>query len=301
MSKGATPENAEEWGAVLLAGLRNLPNLQIDDEVTIVRRAHASERIAGDPPFQMDFPDEMTAEEARALRLSEVGEELARESFVWDKKSPSVGFNYDMARRSFQSVHIRDEDGVPIRSERLGKPGQAGTQTWVWDGKDNDGLYAPAPPTGKEYTFVAYSDSFDLSDDPNETSGFQAEILALTGPRIRYSEFSRNTTVGEFLDTFGLSLLKNVRGGEEVLELRESTLFHTARLVGDPEDTEAILRGDSTVADFVTAWTSLPARRARSPTSTLSSAARRCVCVWTSPSCAPERRSPRATSSSTCL
>ena len=254
VSKGATPENAEEWGAVLLAGLRNLPNLQIDDEVTIVRRAHASERIAGDPPFQMDFPDEMTAEEARALRLSEVGEELARESFVWDKKSPSVGFNYDMARRSFQSVHIRDEDGVPIRSERLGKPGQAGTQTWVWDGKDNDGLYAPAPPTGKEYTFVAYSDSFDLSDDPNETSGFQAEILALTGPRIRYSEFSRNTTVGEFLDTFGLSLLKNVRGGEEVLELRESTLFHTARLVGDPEDTEAILRGDSTVADFVTAF-----------------------------------------------
>jgi len=251
---GDAPKDIDGWSAVMLAGLRNLPHLQIDDDVVVVMRAQQSERIAGDPSFQLTFPNTLTIAEATALRLSEVGEEIAREDFVWDKKSPTVGFNYEMTRRSFRSVHIRDEDGLTIRSERLGKPGQTGTQTWVWDGRDNDGALAPAPPTGKPYTFIANADSFDLDPDPSITKGFQVEILATTGPRVRYGEFSSATTVGDFLDSFGLSLVRTVRGGEEYLELRQSTLLHTARLVGDPEDIEAPIRGDSTVGDVLTAF-----------------------------------------------
>lgn len=254
VSSGTPPLDAAGWGGVLLASLRNFPNLQIDDEITVVRRSQATEEIPGDPAFQLQFPEGLTAEAVRALRLSELGEEIAREEFVWDKKRPSVGFNYEMGRRAFRSVHIEDADGVNIRSERMGKPGKAGTQTWVWDGKDNDGNYAPAPPTGREYTFVAYADSFDLSDDPTTMSGFRAEILGTAGPRIRYAEVNANTTVGEFLDTFGLSLVMSARGGVEELALKEATLLHTARLVGDPEDVEAMLRGDSTVDDVVAAF-----------------------------------------------
>ena len=254
LSNGEPAIDVAGWGAVLLARLRNFPDLQIDEEMTIVLRSQESEDIAGDPAFQLQFPEGLTVETARALRLSELGGEIAREPFVWDKKRPSVGFNYEMAQRAFRSVHIRDVDGVNIRSERLAKPNKAGPQTWVWDGKDDSGEYAPAPPTGQEYTFVAFADSFDLSEDPTKMGGFRAEILASAGPRVRYAEVNVDTTVGEFIDTFGLSLVTTSRGGVESLGLKEATLLHTARLVGDPEDTEAVLRGDSTVDDLVTAF-----------------------------------------------
>jgi hypothetical protein len=250
------PTELTGWEAIRLASLANLANpanpalqhVGIDDEIDVVGRFQSMSYPDGAMPFRPRLPDADTREELRAILLVDVGEDLVREDFLWEKKRASVPFSFTAPGTVDISVLIMDSVGGETRLERLGNISRTGMMDWAWDGRNSSGDYAPEGP----YTFVALAGGFAISAEPKQ---FVAEIRGRGATRRRYAEFDVATTVGEFLDTLALGLdERTTADGGIGFELAESVRLFDSTAKNDPRTVTRRLRGSDTVATFVSAF-----------------------------------------------
>ncbi|MDA1190304.1 MAG: hypothetical protein O3A46_01325 [Candidatus Poribacteria bacterium] len=249
---GTPPDSVDGWKETPLAAMQNFPELRIDATANIIAEFQPMSAPTDDIPFKVELPDVATLDELNRFPLGNMGAELARQPFEWDKRSSQIPFRYRLSQPSFVTVRIVTESGVEIRSQKLGVPTNVGRdggeETWNWDGRNNGGQFADIG----NYTFIALADSLSLGDG---TKGFIAEIAGEGGSRVRYAEFASTHTVGDFLDAYGLTVEERAaKVGRSRYQLRETVSLFRADPNGASQRISRTFNGTDTLASFLTEY-----------------------------------------------
>ncbi|GIX07173.1 MAG: hypothetical protein KatS3mg115_1576 [Candidatus Poribacteria bacterium] len=240
---GSPPEDLDGWKLVPLAALRNVPDVQVDDVVRLLVVLEPMKAVEGQAPITLTLPAAPDFVSLRTTPLGQIGTELARVPFQWDKRQLRVPLRYTLSETANVSVHIYDAVGREIRYEFLGvvSTSRPRAMTWEWDGRDQTGQYAPTGP----YTFVARANSLGLTATPKE---FVAEIDGPHGRRVRYGRFTSSHTVGDLLDAFGLMVDQRAPGPDGArFVLRDTVRLYPAVSAGEPERRSETFTGDSPI------------------------------------------------------